>query len=135
MTTLTHLDWKPVILLKIVRLPFGGWGSMSLRRAYLALRDEQLLYADWTLEADERAEAVVCMTGWTLTEMPDTAFSLRGKGAKLLPSGTWVLTYTDNMFSLYGISNAMLTRLIRYIDQQPADPLTLSLLSRLTQLL
>ncbi len=135
MTTLTHLDWQPVILLKVVRLPFGGWGGMSLRRAYLALDDERLLYADWTLEADERAEAVVCMTGWMLTEMPDTAFSLRGKGAKLLPSGTWVLPYTDSVFSLYGIANAMLTRLIRHVDQQPTDPLTLSLLSRLTQLL
>ncbi len=135
MTTLTHLDWQPVILLKVVRLPFGGWGGMSLRRAYLALYDERLLYADWTLEADERAKAVVCMTGWMLTEMPDTAFILRGKGAKLLPSGTWVLPYTDSVFSLYGVANAMLTRLIRHIDQQPTDPLTLSLLSRLTQLL
>lgn len=75
------------------------------------------------------------MTGWMLTEMPDTAFSLRGKGAKLLPSGTWVLPYTESMFSLYGVANAMLTRLIRHVDQQPTDPLTLSLLSRLTQLL
>ena len=59
MTTLTHLDWQPVILLKVVRLPFGGWGGLSLQRAYLALDNERLLYADWTLEADERAEAVV----------------------------------------------------------------------------
>lgn len=117
MTTLIHLNWQPVILLKVVRLPFGGWGGMSLRRAYLALDDERLLYADWTLEADERAEAVVCMTGWTLTAMPDIAFRLHGRGAKLLPSGTWVLPYTDSMFSLYGIANAMLTRLIRHIDQ------------------
>jgi hypothetical protein len=135
MTTLTHLDWQPVILLKVVRLPFGGWGGLSLKRAYLALRDGQLLYADWTLEADERAEALVNITGWTLAFMPDIAFRLHGKGAKLLPSGTWVLPYTDSVFSLYGIANAILTRLIRHIDQQPTDPLTLSLLSRLTQLL
>ncbi|CAG0926572.1 hypothetical protein PLCT1_00097 [Planctomycetaceae bacterium] len=135
MTSLTHLDWQPVILLKVVRLPFGGWGGLSLQRAYLALDNEQLLYADWTLEADERAEAVVCATGWTLPTLPDAAFRLHGKGAKLLPSGTWVLPYTDSVFSLYGIANAMLIHLIRHIDQQPTDPLTLSLLSRLTQLL
>lgn len=135
MTTLTHLDWQPVILLKVVRLPFGGWGGLSLQRAYLALQGERLLYADWTLEADERAEALVCITGWTLSSMPDIAFRLHGKGAKLLPSGTWVLPYTDSVFSLYGIANAMLIRLIRHIDQQPTDSLTLSLLSRLTQLL
>jgi len=135
MTTLTHLDWQPVILLKVVRLPFSGWGSLSLKRAYLALRDERLLYADWTLEADERAEALVCITGWTLASMPDIAFRLHGKGAKLLPSGTWVLPYTDSVFSLYSIANAILIRLIRDIDQQPTTPLTLSLLSRLTQLL
>lgn len=135
MTILTHLDWQPVILLKVVRLPFGGWGGWSLQRAYLALRDERLLYADWTLEAEERAEAVVYVTGWILAEMPDIAFRLHGKGAKLLPSGTWVLPYSDSVFSLYGIANAILIRLIRQIDQQPTDSLTLSLLSRLTQLL
>ncbi len=135
MTTLTHLDWQPAILLKVVHLPFGGWGGLSLKRAYLALRDERLLYADWTLEADERAEAVVCVTGWMLTAMPDATFRLYGKGAKLLPSGTWVLPYIDGVFSLYGVANAILIRLIRHIDQQPTDPLTLSLLSRLTQLL
>lgn len=135
MTTFTHLDWQPVILLKVVRLPFGGWGGLSLQRAYLALHNERLLYADWTLEADERAEALVCITGWTLASMPDIAFRLHGKGAKLLPSGTWVLPYTDGVFSLYGIANTILIHLIRQIDQQPTDPLTLSLLSRLTQLL
>lgn len=66
--------------------------------------------------------------------MPDMAFRLHGKGAKLLSSGTWVLL-SDSVFSLYGIANAILIRLIRQIDQQPTDSLTLSLLSRLTQLL
>lgn len=135
MTILTQLDWQPVILLKVVRLPFGGWGGWSLQRAYLALRDEQLLYADWTLEVDERAEAVVWGTGWTLAFMPDMAFRLHGKGAKLLPSGTWVLPYSDRVFSLYAIANAILICLIRQIDQQPTNSLKLSLLSLLTQLL
>lgn len=135
MTTLTHLDWRPVILLKVVRLPFGGWGGLSLKRAYLALRDERLLYADWTLEADERAEELVCNTGWMLTALPDAAFKLHGKGAKLLPSGTWVLPYAEQVFSLYGVTSFTLVRLIRQIDRYPTDRLTLAFLSRLTQLL
>jgi hypothetical protein len=53
-----------------------------------------------------------------------------GKGAKLLPSGTWGLPDIDSVFSLYGIGNAMLIRPIRHIDQQPTDPLTRSRLSR-----
>jgi hypothetical protein len=39
------------------------------------------------------------------------------------------------VFSLYGSANAALLRLIRHIDQQPVDKHTLSLLSRLAQLL
>lgn len=135
MTTLTHLDWQPVILLKVVRLPFGGWGGLSLQRAYLALDHERLLYADWTLEADERAEAVVFATGWALPVLPNGAFRLQGHGGRFLPSGTWVLPYTESMFSLYGTAIATLSHLIKHIDQQPTNPITLSLLSRLSQLL
>ncbi len=130
MTTLTHLDWQPVILLKVVRLPFGGWGGMSLRRAYLALDDERLLYADWTLEANERAEAVVCVTGWMLTEIPDTAFILRGKGAKLLPSGTWVLPYVHSHYQLYDRVRLTLHAVLEQVNQAPTDIQTLRMLTR-----
>lgn len=135
MKTLTHLNWRPVILLKIVRLPFGNWGGLLLKRAYLALDDDCLLYADWTLEADERAESLVCNTGWTLTAMPDAAFRLYGKGAKFLPSGTWILPYSDQVFSLYGSTTLTLLRLVHQIDRYPTAPPPLAFLSRLTQLL
>lgn len=99
MTTLTHLDWQPVILLKIVRVPFGGWGGLSLKYAYIALDDEHLLYADWTLEAAERAEALVCVAGWTLSALPDAPIQLRGIGAKVIPTGTWLLhSHLNNNF-------------------------------------
>ena len=54
-TDLTHLDWQPVILLKVVRVPFGGIGGLSLKRAYLALYDRQLLYADWFKKCARKA--------------------------------------------------------------------------------
>jgi len=135
MTTLTHLDWQPVILLKVVRIPFGGIGGLSLKRAYLTLYDGQLLYADWTLEAAERAEALVCAAGWTLPALPDAPIQLKGTGAKMIPTGTWVMPYTDSVFTLYSAANVSLARLIKRIDQHPTDPRTLSTLINLSQLL
>jgi hypothetical protein len=53
------------MLLKIVRLPFSDTGSLSVRRCYIAVHQEKLLYADWTLEAEERSAALVGPIGWT----------------------------------------------------------------------
>lgn len=135
MTMLTHLDWQPVLLLKVVRMPFGGWGGLSLQRAYLALHDGRLLYADWTLEADERVVGTTCVTGWTFDALPPLPFRLHGKGAKLVPSGTWALPYTDGLFTLYSRANAALTHLMKHIDQHPTNPRTISTLIHLSQLL
>lgn len=135
MTALTHLNWQPVILLKVMRMPFGRWGGLSMQRAYLALGDERLLYADWTLEADERAVGTTCVTGWTFDALPPLPFRLHGKGAKLVPSGTWALPYTDELFMLYSRANAALTHLVKRIDQHPTDARTISTLIHLSQLL
>lgn len=135
MNMLTHLDWQPVILLKVVRLPFSGWGRLSLTRAYIALKDGSLHYADWTLEADERAAGTTCVTGWMFNVMPPFPFRLYGKGAKLIPSGTWTLPYTDSLFTLYNRTNTTLTQLVKHIDQHPTDPSTISALFKLNQLL
>ena len=134
MSTLTHLDWEPVILLKVVRLPFSDLGGISLKRAYLAPNEGRLLYADWTLEAAERAEPLVFATGWMFPSMPTLPFRLQGDGAKQVPAGTWVLPYKDSLHTLYSTASAVLVRLLRRIDQHPTDPLTLSALIRLTQL-
>jgi len=131
----SELNWKPVILLKVVQLPFGGIGGLSLKRAYLTLYDGQLLYADWTLEAAERAEALVCAAGWILPALPNAPIQLKGTGAKMIPTGTWVLPYTDSLFTLYSTANATLARLIKRIDQHPTDPRMISTLINLSQLL
>lgn len=135
MNEIRDLNWQPVILLKIVRLPFGGWGGLSLKRAYIALHGERLLYADWTLEAAERAEALVCAAGWTLTDLPDMPTRLDGKGAKVIPTGTWLLPYSNSLLTLYSAANVSLARLIRRIDQHPTDPRIISTLINLSQLL
>ena len=127
-----HTPWMPVILLKIVRLPFADLGGISLKRAYLAESDGRLLYADWTLEAAERAEPLVCATGWTAQSLPTVPFRLQGKGAKRIPSGTWVLPYSDSLYTLYSTGSAALKRLISQIDKRPTDPTTITILTRLT---
>lgn len=130
-----HLDWQPVILLKIVRLPFRDYGGLSVQRAYLALDAERLLYADWTLEADERSATLICPTGWMQPAPLTFPVRLEGSGAHLIPSGTWLLPYSDALFALYLGANATFTQLVRQIDMQPTDPVTLATLTRLTQLL
>ena len=133
MTTLTHLNWQPVILLKVVRLPFSDLGGLSLKCAYLAHDGGGLLYADWTLDAAERAEPLVFATGWTFTSMPRLPFLLQGDGAKRVPSGTWVLPYKDSVYTLYSTASAVLARLLAQIDQRPTDPNTITTLIRLTE--
>jgi len=67
--------------------------------------------------------------------LPDAPLQLKGTGAKVIPTGTWVLPYTDSLFTLYSTANATLSRLIKRIDQHPTDPRTLSILINLSQLL
>lgn len=133
MSTLTQLDWQPVILLKVVRMPFSDLGGLSLKCAYLAHDRGRLLYADWTLDAAERAEPLVFATGWTFTSIPTLPFLLQGDGAKRVPSGTWVLPYKDSLYTLYGTASTALARLLHQIDQLPTDPNTITSLIRLTE--
>ena len=86
MSTLTHLNWQPVILLKVVRLPFSDLGGLSLKRAYLAQEEGRLLYADWTLEAAERAEPFVSATVETLKQM--AGMVCERTGLRLAPDAT-----------------------------------------------
>lgn len=134
-TDLTHLDWQPVILLKVVRVPFGGIGGLSLKRGYLALDGERLLYADWTLEATERTESLVSVTGWTFASQPDYPERLQGKGGHFIPSGTWALPYSTNLYGLYSHASNFLSHLIKRLDIQPTSAATITLLIRLSQIL
>jgi|GEM_PF-6484336 len=135
--SLTHLTWKPVILLKIVRLPFGTSAGVSLKRAYLALHEEKLLYADWTLEAAERTQMLVCPTGWMFpyTSSLNLPLKLQGQSPRRIPSGTWVLPYSDGLFRVYNTLHGTLLHITSLIDRQPNHPATIAKLIRLTRLL
>lgn len=135
--SLTHLAWHPVILLKIVRLPFGASTSVSLKRAYLALHEGRLLYADWTLEAAERTQPLVSLTGWIFphTSSLNLPLQLQGQSPRRIPSGTWVLPYSEGVFRVYDTLNSTLSHLIAQIDRQPIHPATIAKLIRLTRLL
>lgn len=130
---LSGLTWQPVILLKSIRVPFGGFGGISVKRAYLALHEGDLLYADWTLEPSERRRELVCSTGWTFRDPLALPLRLEGRGAHLIPSGTWVLPYDARLFSLYSRLEYLLGTLGEQIDQQPTSPQLLALLQFLTQ--
>lgn len=125
--------WQPVILLKVVRLPFSDLGGLSLKCAYLAHDNGRVLYADWTLDAAERAEPLIFATGWMFSSMPLLPFRLQGDGAKRIPTGTWVLPYKDSLSALYGNASAVIARLLDHIDQRPTDPTTITTLVRLTE--
>jgi hypothetical protein len=133
MTTLTHLNWQPVVLLKVVHLPFSDLSGLSLKRAYLAHDEDRLLYADWTLEAAERAKPFVSATGWSMQSMPTVPCRLQGKGAKRIPTETWVLPYKDSLYTLYSSASTALARLLHQIDQRPTDPTTITTLIRLSE--
>lgn len=135
---MVHLDWQPVILLKPLRLPFDRYAGLSVRRAYLALDAGQLLYADWTLEADERCAELVCPTGWRGWK-PHASLTLplrlEGKSVRMIPSGTWLLPYSDALFTLYNAANTGLSQLMQQVETLPTNPVTLTALTRLTHLL
>ena len=58
-----QLDWKPILLVKVTRLPFGETHTgLSVKRLYLAQYPEGILCADWTLPIDERFLPLVQLT-------------------------------------------------------------------------
>ena len=135
--SLTHLAWQPVILLKIVRMPFGVSTGVSLKRAYVALHEGRMLYADWTLEAAERTQTLVSSTGWIFphTSSLDLPQQLQGQSPRRIPSGTWVLPYSEGVFRVYSALNSNLSNLTVQIDRQPTHPASIAKLIRLNRLL
>lgn len=135
----TQLDWKPVLLVKVTRLPFGEIHTgLSVKRLYLAQHPEGILRADWTLPADERFLPLVQLTGWKPGR--DVPFALpiqyrRGRSertAALIPAGTWVLPYDDEQYQLYERVRMTIHIMLAHVETAPTDPKTLRLLARWT---
>jgi len=135
----TKLDWKPVLLVKVTRLPFGDpHTGLSVKRLYLAQHPEGILRADWTLPADERFLPLVQLTGWKPER--DVPFVLpvqyqrggRNNIATIIPSGTWVLPYDDTHYQLYERVRLTLHAVLEQVHQAPTDPQTLRTLVRWT---
>jgi hypothetical protein len=133
----TQLDWRPVLLVKVTRLPFGETDTgLSVKRLYLAPHSAGVLCADWTLPADERFLPLMQPTGWKPER--DVPFSIpvqyrRGsgrRGAALIPSGTWVLPYDDAHYQLYQRVQLTIHTLCEQIDEAPIDSRTLRMLAR-----
>lgn len=133
----TQLDWKPVLLVKVTRLPFGETHSgLSVKRLYLAQHPRGILRADWTLPADERFLPLVQLTGWKPER--DVPFALpvqyqhgsRSLSAAVIPTGTWVLPYDDAHYQLYERVRLTLHAVLEQVHQAPTDSRTLQTLTR-----
>lgn len=134
----TQLDWKPVLLVKVTRLPFGETHTgLSVKRIYLAQHPDGILRADWTLAADERFLPLVQLTGWKPER--DVPFSFpvqyqrRGSdSAAVIPIGTWVLPYEDTHYQLYERVRLTIHMMLTHVDTAPTQPKTLQMLTRWT---
>jgi hypothetical protein len=135
----TQLDWKPVLLVKVTRLPFGETHTgLSVKRLYLAQHPEGILRADWTLPADERFLPLVQLTGWKPER--DVPFDLpiryqrggRHDSAAAIPAGTWVLPYDDAHYQLYERVRLTLHAVLEQVNQSPTGSRTLHMLTRWT---
>lgn len=135
----TQLDWKPVLLVKVTRLPFGDTHTgLSVKRLYLAQHPEGILRADWTLPADERFLPLVQLTGWKPER--DVPFALpvqyqrdrNNRSTAIIPSGTWVLPYEDAHYQLYEQVRLNLHAVLEQVNKAPTDSRTLRTLVRWT---
>ena len=134
----TQLDWKPVLLVKVTRLPFGdNHTGLSVKRLYLAQHPDGILRADWTLAADERFLPLVQLTGWKPER--DVPFSFpvqyqrRGSSsAAVIPTGTWVLPYEDTHYQLYERVRLTIHAVLELVEKAPTDNQTMQTLTRWT---
>jgi hypothetical protein len=132
----THLDWKPVLLVKVTRLPFGDTHTgLSVKRLYLAQHPEGILRADWTLPADERFLPLVQLTGWKperdVPFLLPVQYQRRGSSsAVVIPSGTWVLPYDDAHYQLYERVRLTIHAILEQVEKAPTKAQTLHMLTR-----
>lgn len=132
----TKLDWKPVLLVKVTRLPFGDTHTgLSVKRLYLAQHPEGILRADWTLPADERFLPLVQLTGWKperdVPFLLPVQYQRRGiSSAVVIPSGTWVLPYEDAHYQLYERVRLTIHAILEQVEKAPTKAQTLHMLTR-----
>ena len=133
----TQLDWKPILLVKVTRLPFGEMHTgLLVKRLYLAEHPDGILRADWTLAADERFYPLVQLIGWkTLRDVPfkpPIKFQRQGNArvVSLIPSGTWVLPYDDEQYHLYERVQITLQTMLEQVEKSPTNAQKLHMLTR-----
>jgi hypothetical protein len=133
----TQLDWKPILLVKVTRLPFGETHTgLSVKRLYLAQHPEGILSADWTLPAEERFLPLVQLTGWKPER--DVPFALpvqyqhgsSSRSAAVIPTGTWVLPYEDAHYQLYERVRLTIHAMLEQVEKSPTNAQTLHMLTR-----
>jgi hypothetical protein len=134
----SHLDWKPILLVKVTHQPFGDTHTgLSVKRLYLAQHLDSILRADWTLPADEHfyhwysspagSRNRMCLLFCLCSYQRGSSHS-----AAVIPTGTWVLPYDDAHYQLYERVRLTLHAVLEQVHQAPTDSRTLRTLVRWT---
>jgi hypothetical protein len=132
------LDWQPVLLVKTAREPFAVTQSgLSVKRAYLALHPDGVVYSAWDIPENERIYPRVLLVGWKpMRDVPFTPpvqFFRKGdpRVSTIIPSGTWILPYDDELYTLYLGFQQQVQSLMQQIE---VDPLADTVRATLTRL-
>ena len=132
------LDWRPVLLVKTTREPFAVTQSgLSVKRAHLALHPDGVIYSAWDIPEDERIYPRVLLVGWKpRRDVPfvlPVQFFRKGdpRVSTIIPSGTWVLSYDEELYQLYLGFQQQMQSLMQRIETDPTVVDVRAMLTRL----
>jgi hypothetical protein len=132
------LDWQSVLLVKVTREPFTGTScSLHVSRAHLGLHPDGVVFSAWDIPENERVYPRILLVGWK--PMRDVPFVLPvqffRKGdprvSTIIPSGTWILPYDDELYTLYLGFQQQVQSLMQQIEADPLDDKVRITLTRL----
>jgi hypothetical protein len=133
-----HLDWQPVLLVKVTREPFRDTSrGLRVSRVHLALHPNGVVCAAWEVPPGHRSFPHVRFVGWKPAR--DVPFNLPVRFVRnlrsgrnddprvsaVIPNGTWVLPYDEEQYRLYHQLRQAWNALMASIDSAPHSPYTL----------
>jgi len=103
----TKLDWKPVLLVKVTRLPDERFLPLAQLTGWKPERDVPFdLPIQYQRRSSDRSSAAV------------------------IPSGTWVLPYEDAHYQLYERVRLTIHAILEQVEKAPTKAQTLHMLTR-----
>lgn len=138
---LQTLDWQAVLLVKVHQqvLP-PHYIGLSVSRMHFAQHPDGIVACGWDIPVAERQYPRVQLVGWIPTR--DVPFVLpvqfQHKGdpriATLIPTGSWVLPYDNDLYTIYLHFQQHTQALMQRIEANPLEPDMHTLLRRIVAL-